>query len=75
MSKIGQRKKKANWESECVMCANCFHFRDSHIYLKNSLPVETVRHCDKWGFTTKLTSICDYWVDMVTKEPCVNPVS
>jgi hypothetical protein len=71
MSKIGQMKKGANWESSCARCENCLHFRDKRLYLVDSLPREAVRHCDKFGFRTNMNSICDAWVDKETKKSFV----
>ena len=67
VSKASQLKKNVNWESSCARCDNCANFRPRKVFLIDSLPRTTVPHCHSYGFITNPNSICDAWVDKVTK--------
>jgi hypothetical protein len=62
MSKLGQLKKKWDYEASVPRCGICVHFKQSHIRLTtNSQTVRTNQHCSLGGFTVTRNGVCKCW--------------
>lgn len=77
MSKLGQLKRKVNYETSVPRCATCIKFKEASIRLStNSQTYRKHAHCKEHYFTISPNGVCDDWksnkgevLDNETKEP------
>ena len=63
MSKLGQLRKKWNYDKNAPRCEICVHYKKPGYYLKNSLPRDVPPACKLGGFQVTPLSLCDKWED------------
>lgn len=61
MSKLGQLRKRVNYETDVPRCASCLHYRHSMVYLRDSLPRVSQILCVLHQFNVRPNAICDKW--------------
>lgn len=62
MSKIGQLRKKWNYETNVPRCATCAEFMPARVYLKrDSIPAQAKPLCKAGHFFVAPLACCDNW--------------
>lgn len=62
MSKLGQLRKRINYETNVPRCETCVAFKKPYVYLMtNSLPARSKPLCKAHQFTIQALSCCDKW--------------
>lgn len=62
MSKLGQLKKKWEYEPSVPRCGECISFRETFVRLTTNSQTKRInQHCSRGGFTVSRNGICNFW--------------